>query len=154
MRTEMQKKMDKVAGISDVEYKLSVKTGKIVETGTICKSFDGEALEKSLPGYKNQIAGIEKQLNEAKAKMKLCEGIEETEDLKNFIDMQRQAGLLQQKKGLVDVVKKREDELQFHRDNYKDQTRLLNEWRDWKKKFRKPAKEKPAEEKPSSPVVS
>ena len=141
MRTEAQKKMDKIAGLENIEYKLDVTTGKIVEKGTINKAFDGEALEKSMAGYKQQIEGLEQQLEDAREKLKACEAVEETEDVKKFVETQKQAGLFQQKKSMQEVVQKREEEIQFHRDNYKEQTRLVNEWRDWKKKFRKPAKE-------------
>lgn len=133
MRTEMQKKMDELAGLENVEFKLDAKTGKIVETGVINKGFDGEALEKSLPAYKQQVGDLEKQLEETQAKLNLCSAVEETEELKKFVELQKNSALLQQKKGLLEVVERKKEELQFHKDNLSDQYKMLKEWHNWKK---------------------
>ena len=146
MRTETQKKMDGVAGLENVEYKLDEETGKIVESGIVNKSFEGEVLENNMEAYKQQVEGFEKQLEDAKAKLKLCEEVEETKEVKKFIETQKNVGLFLQKKGLVDVVKKREEELQYHRDNLVDQERLIGEWKEWKEKH-------PVEEEPAPGVI-
>lgn len=140
VRTELQKKMDETAGLLDIEYKIDMLTGKISETGKINRKFEGETLEKTMIPYKQQIEDIEQQLDGMQKKLKEIAEIKETDELKNFMKLQQDAAKLAQKKSLEETVAKKTEELQFHRDSYKDQTRLVNDWRNWKKRFRKEQK--------------
>ena len=137
MRSELQKKVDKTSGVMDLEYNLNKITGKIVETGKLEREIDPAKIEAGLTEYKQHLLDLETQVKQAEEKLKEIEAIEEDEEIKKFNELQQKIQKLAQRKGLQDLVQKKTEELEFHQDTYKEQTRLVNEWREWKKKMRK-----------------
>jgi len=136
MRSELQKKVDKTSGVMDLEYNLNKITGKIVETGKLEREIDPAKIEAGLTEYKQHLLDLETQVKQAEEKLKEIEAIEEDEEIKKFNELQQKIQKLAQRKGLQDLVQKKTEELEFHQDTYKEQTRLVNEWREWKKKMR------------------
>ena len=141
MRTETQKKIDQKSGLEDVEFHFDNETGEVVQTGKVLKRFNMEELEKSLPEYRVQVEKWESEIKETKAKLEELKGIENDEEIQNFLMVQAKVAKLSQKKNLEGQLLAREEEIQFHKDSVKDQNRFVEQFVKWRKEFRKPIKE-------------
>lgn len=140
MRTEVQKKMDKKGGLENIEFHFDNETGEVVETGIVSKRINCEILENSLASYREEVNKASLEIEEIQNQLEKLKDFEEDEEVLNFIMLLNKANKLNQKKNLEGQLKARLDEIEFNKDNLQDQQRFVEQYREWKKKFRQPVK--------------
>jgi beta-glucosidase-like glycosyl hydrolase len=129
MRTEAQKKMDEVLNLTEHVWLFDEAKGKIVVKQV--REFEPEKVEKQVEAYAEQIAGMEKEILENEAKLKEIGEIESDRKVREFLALMAKAGKLEQKRKIEEQLLKAKDQLQFHKDTFADQERLIGEWKAW-----------------------